>query len=312
MELVQIDWIVRDGDRALPMELFVRLLQEGRKRELERVSLSGTGDLSEYRDTVAASGVSLVDPPPCAERLSGANPDRACSHYRTSCAISADGDVFPCLGLPIPLGNTRETSLAEILEESELRNELLHIADWVKKPCASCENHASCTGCRGTAYRQTGDFFGADPGCPLLAGRDIPKLPTDARNVLPHPGRAVYLQRICSLFEKGGTAAFTVPANCDLLRDGRHLDESALVELMAQACGALHGFQHERWESVSSGGVVGVNQFHCSRLIRVGEEVVFHVHKKFVFDTFTVVDLDAVVGNETVASASIKLFEGAI
>ena len=312
MELVQIDWIVRDGDRSLPLELFARLLQEGRKGGLTRVSLSGDGDLSEYRDAVAATDLSLVDPPPCMERLSGTTSDRACTHFQTSCAISPDGDVFACIGLPISLGNIHEMSLDEILKESELRNDLLHISDWIKDPCASCEHHVSCAGCRGMAYRQTGDFFGADPGCALLAGREIRKLPTDVRNFLPHKGRAVYLQRICSLYEKGGTAAFTVPQNCDLLRDEQHLDESALVELMAQACGALHGFQNERSGTTASGGVVGVNHFHCNRPIQVGEELIFYVHKKFVFDTFTIVDIDAVIGTETVASTSIKLFEGAI
>ena len=88
-----------------------------------------------------------------------------CLRQRFSCLVTARGDVLPCVGVTLPVGNIRETSLEAILRDSEVIQNLKRHRDTIKGPCRDCDRAAECYGCRGAAFQMTGDYLASDPLC---------------------------------------------------------------------------------------------------------------------------------------------------
>jgi radical SAM additional 4Fe4S-binding domain len=88
-----------------------------------------------------------------------------CMRHLVSCVVTAQGDVMPCVGVTIPLGNIRHHRLADILKNSEVIKNLKNYREMIKGPCRSCEKSEECYGCRGAAYQMTGDYLASDPTC---------------------------------------------------------------------------------------------------------------------------------------------------
>lgn len=88
-----------------------------------------------------------------------------CMRHQVSCVVTATGDVMPCVGVTIPLDNIRRNTLASILKNSEVINNLKNYRQMIKGECRNCEKAAECYGCRGAAYQLTGDYLASDPTC---------------------------------------------------------------------------------------------------------------------------------------------------
>jgi radical SAM protein with 4Fe4S-binding SPASM domain len=88
-----------------------------------------------------------------------------CLRHRFSCLVTARGDVMPCVGVTIAVGNIRQTALADILRNSEVIRNLKHHRETIKGPCRDCDRAAECYGCRGAAFQMTGDYLASDPLC---------------------------------------------------------------------------------------------------------------------------------------------------
>jgi len=95
-------------------------------------------------------------PPPPAEQFN-------CNCARGNCAISARGEVYPCISVPWSAGNVRDVPFAEIWRDSPVFNRIrgLTLADFPK--CAPCPHRGHCTHDRGAAFTATGDYTAADP-----------------------------------------------------------------------------------------------------------------------------------------------------
>ncbi len=89
----------------------------------------------------------------------------SCRRHAYSAFIKANGDVCPCVGVEISLGNLRETALADILRDHPVAQELRHAHARVKGACRTCELGDECYGCRGNAFQMSGDYLGCDPYC---------------------------------------------------------------------------------------------------------------------------------------------------
>jgi radical SAM protein with 4Fe4S-binding SPASM domain len=100
---------------------------------------------------------SLLGSPDC-------NPGRSvqCSCARAVCAISATGDVYPCIGSPIPSGNIRNQPFAEIWRTSPQLNRIreLTLDDFVT--CKPCPDRAYCRRSSGVVYNNTGNYTGPE------------------------------------------------------------------------------------------------------------------------------------------------------
>jgi radical SAM protein with 4Fe4S-binding SPASM domain len=88
-----------------------------------------------------------------------------CNRHLYSCTVTTTGDVIPCPGVDLVLGNIKRTPLAAILAHSPVVRDLRDIYARIKGPCRSCKHNGRCYGCRGNAYQLTGDYLASDPSC---------------------------------------------------------------------------------------------------------------------------------------------------
>lgn len=94
-----------------------------------------------------------------------------CSACRTSCHITASGDVLPCAGMEaFSGGNIKTRDLLEVWRHSARFRE---IAELNRRPvtdireCADCPYNSTCWGgCRADAFKAFGSLLAPDPVCP--------------------------------------------------------------------------------------------------------------------------------------------------
>lgn len=86
-----------------------------------------------------------------------------CGAGRLYCGLEPNGDIQPCVFIPIKIGNMRENALREVWEKSDVLWRMRN-RDRIKG-CGECEYKYVCGGCRARAYGYFGDVAGPDPGC---------------------------------------------------------------------------------------------------------------------------------------------------
>jgi pyrroloquinoline quinone biosynthesis protein E len=94
--------------------------------------------------------------PPAAENPSSVQ----CSCARSVVGISAFGEVYPCIGAPVPSGSLRKMSFHQIWTESQTLNWIrgLRLDDFAA--CKSCEHLKHCRRSSGVIFANTGVYNG--------------------------------------------------------------------------------------------------------------------------------------------------------
>jgi len=77
-------------------------------------------------------------------------------------AIASNGDVYPCIGAPIPSGNLRERPFAEIWRDSPQLQRIRDLALDDFEACKPCPDRPYCRRSSGVVYVNTGNYTGAD------------------------------------------------------------------------------------------------------------------------------------------------------
>jgi radical SAM protein with 4Fe4S-binding SPASM domain len=86
-----------------------------------------------------------------------------CGAGRLYCGLEPNGDITPCVFMPIKIGNIRRDNLREVWESSEV---LWKLRDRdALEGCGACEYRYVCGGCRARAHGYYGDVRAPDPGC---------------------------------------------------------------------------------------------------------------------------------------------------
>jgi radical SAM protein with 4Fe4S-binding SPASM domain len=87
----------------------------------------------------------------------------ACNCARATCAITAQGDVYPCIAVPYTAGNIREQPFGEIWRDSPVFRRIrgLRLEDYPH--CHPCPHKAWCPRARGPNFLTSGDYTGVDP-----------------------------------------------------------------------------------------------------------------------------------------------------
>lgn len=86
-----------------------------------------------------------------------------CNCARANCAISANGDVLPCISVPMPAGNIRQQPFAKIWESSPVFQRIRGLVVEDYPQCSPCAHKAYCGRPRGAAYTASGSYTGIDP-----------------------------------------------------------------------------------------------------------------------------------------------------
>ena len=133
--------------------------------QLARVALQcqgpgGTGDVTMSMAHMQTATVSKKAVP-LADFIGG------CGAGRLYCSLSPQGNVHPCVFLPINVGNLKTERFSDIWLNSELFNAFRNRAN-LKGACGKCSYKFICGGCRAraSAYHND-DMLSSDPGCVL-------------------------------------------------------------------------------------------------------------------------------------------------
>ena len=89
-----------------------------------------------------------------------------CGAGRLYCSISPEGNVQPCVFMPIKVGNLKKEKFGEIWLNSKIFN-ALRSRENLRGHCGKCDFKYICGGCRARAYAYNRDILASDPGCIL-------------------------------------------------------------------------------------------------------------------------------------------------
>ena len=83
----------------------------------------------------------------------------SCSFGRSHCAISACGDVYPCIQLPVSSGNLSRQSFGMIWNHSDWLKEVRKFSSDKITACRKCSLSDYCRQCPGLAYVEEGSLY---------------------------------------------------------------------------------------------------------------------------------------------------------
>jgi MoaA/NifB/PqqE/SkfB family radical SAM enzyme/predicted hotdog family 3-hydroxylacyl-ACP dehydratase len=235
---------------------------------------------------------------------------RSCKRHLFACHVTPCGTIFACVGVTIPLGDIRVEPLAEILNLSEVLENIRAFEQKVKEPCRTCCKTVDCYGCRGAAYQLTGDYLAGDQLCWKAKGVEIPSLPIGVQGIIPHGPSMRMIDRLVQIGERYARTEFVVRQDSVLVDASGRLDELAYIEMIAQSFAACHGF-HLTGEvgKVHRGLLIGIKDLIVSGEAFVGDRLTVIVRKITRFGDFGVVEGDVLHQNgKLMATGQVKIW----
>ena len=82
-----------------------------------------------------------------------------CDAGRSLCGISSDGEVYPCIILPITLGNLTTSSFNDVWNGEAVR-QFRTQEEELSETCNECPINTACSRCHAVAYLETGQWNG--------------------------------------------------------------------------------------------------------------------------------------------------------
>lgn len=216
---------------------------------------------------------------------------RSCNRHLFACHVTPCGNIFACVGVTIPLGNVRKEPLREILELSEVLENLRAYQEKVKDPCRTCCQSTDCYGCRGAAYQLTGDYLSGDSMCWKADGIDVESLPVGVAGLVPHGKSMRMIDQIVQIGERESRVTFPITRECILVDSSGRLDDLAYVEMIAQSFAATHGFHLSPENRRNHRGLLlGAKDLQVSGEARIGDLLTVRLKKVTRFGAFGVVE----------------------
>jgi radical SAM protein with 4Fe4S-binding SPASM domain len=234
-----------------------------------------------------------------------------CLRHQFSCTVNSKGDVLPCVGVTIPVGNIREKRLVDIIRDSEVIQDLRNYKQTIKGPCRECTKLSVCYGCRGTAYQLTGDYLASDPSCWENLDRqgDIVFLPVETSRLVPHKPPMLMIERLIEVKERFSVSEAEISSDTVFLGKDGELDEAAYPEIISQAIAAQNGFKHlGNQKSKSEGFLLGIKNLEILGTARIGDKLCVSVYKVAKYGDFGIVKGEIVRGEEIIARGEIKIW----
>lgn len=234
----------------------------------------------------------------------------SCLRHRFSCLVNSQGNVMPCVGVPLPVGNIRQHSLKDIIADSEVIDKLRNFKGNIKGPCSQCEKAEACYGCRGAAFNLTGDYLASDPLCWKNCDKqdEIVKLPMSVDSLIPHERPMQIIDTLISVGERKAKASVAIEDDNLFVDEKNILDPAALPEMVAQSIAAMNGFLNMAKEEKSEGFLLGIKSFHVYREVKVGELLTIEVFKAAKLGEFGIIEGKIFSADHLVAEGEIKVW----
>ena len=235
-----------------------------------------------------------------------------CLRHQFSCLLNSQGYVLPCVGVNIPLGNIRSRSLKDILQDSEVMEDLRNYRANIKGPCHKCNKSVDCYGCRGAAYQLTGDYLASDPLCweNIERQNDIVHLPVGVDRLIPQKSPMRVIDNLIKVGERAAEFNVTISNDMLFVREDGTLDESVYLEMIAQAAAALAGFKNLGITgNVVEGFLLGAKKFEVFGKVHIGDTLVISIFKYARFGDFGIIEGKVSLGEDIIAKGEIKIWQ---
>lgn len=236
-----------------------------------------------------------------------------CLRHQFSCAVTSQGDVLPCIGVTIPVGNIRESKLKDIIRDSEVMHDLRNYNHTIKGPCGECMKQNECYGCRGTAYQLTGDYLASDPLCweNLDKQNDVIRLPVDASMLVPHKLPMLIIDKLIEVKERASVSEMKISEDTIFIREDGKLDETSYPEIISQAIAAQNGFKVAgNSESQPQGLLLGIKNLEILGSASLGDRLRVVVNKVAKYSEFGIIKGEIFNGADLIARGEITVWHG--
>lgn len=100
--------------------------------------------------------------------LTNSNKYSGCGAGVTTCRITVNGNLTPCVSLLLSAGNLRARSFRDIWRNSDLLIKLRDRSNINEGNCGTCEHKTICGGCRSVSLAYHSNAFAGDPTCWLV------------------------------------------------------------------------------------------------------------------------------------------------
>lgn len=233
-----------------------------------------------------------------------------CLRHQFSCYVNAFGDVMPCVGVTLPVGNIRKNRLADILRDSEVIQDLKNHLETIKGPCSRCEDRDSCYGCRGAAYQVTGDYLASDPLCwrSREQQNEIDRLPIAVDDFIPQQLPMRMVDKLLSVGERCAQVETVLTDSNPFVDEDGCLEGAAYMEIIAQSIAALNGFQLRNRNRKPEGFLMGTKAVRIHEPARTGDRLVTAVYKAHKFEDFGIIEGRVERDGVCLAEGEIKVY----
>jgi len=233
-----------------------------------------------------------------------------CQRHQYSCVVNSVGDVTPCVGVTITVGNVKERKLGDIIGRSTVIDDLRNFRETIKGPCAECDKLQDCYGCRGAAYQLTGDYLASDPLCWENSGKshEILSLPANAEGLVPHAKPMLVIDRLMEVKEKT-VVEVDISQNVFTTNNDGEVEDVLFIEMIAQAMAAHNGYKNQNGSKPQQGFLVGVNNFRIYKHVNIGDTLRIEIQKSLEFNNELAVIRGEVFKNgDKLAEGDIKVW----
>jgi len=235
-----------------------------------------------------------------------------CFKHKYSCFITLDGNVFPCQGLPLPIGNLHDHSLKKILEDSEIIENLKNHTHMIKGPCRKCPEFTNCYGCRGRAFALTGDYLASDPVCQKNHDKleQITYLPMKVDKLIPQQKGMKVVSSLLNVEERFARVQSIFSDTSPFVNEDGSLEEIAYMEIMAQSAAVMNGFSKFDTGALPPGGfLLGGQKINIYKKTFANEKLITDIYKTAKFGNFGILTATIKREQEIIAEGEIKIFQ---
>jgi radical SAM protein with 4Fe4S-binding SPASM domain len=234
-----------------------------------------------------------------------------CLRHQFSCLVTSTGNVMPCVGVSIPIGNIRKQQLRNIIKDSEVLCDLKNHLNTIKGPCRTCEKAEYCYGCRGSAYQLTGDYLASDPLCWKNIDRqdEIVHLPVAADEIIPQKSPMKVIDTLVRVAERYADVSVRIQKDMLFVGEDGIVDDAIYLEMMAQSIAALNGFKQMGISELASEGLLlGAKNLEILKKARVGDKLTISVYKYARYGDFGVIQGTISRNDDVLARGEIKVW----
>ena len=235
-----------------------------------------------------------------------------CFKHKFSCFVTLDGNVYPCKGLPLSIGNLHKNTLKKILADSEIIENLNNHKSMIKGPCRRCNKFSNCYGCRGRAFALTGDYLASDPICPENQDKlgEIIYLPLKVDDLIPQKQGMRVVSTLLNIEERFARVESVFSNKSPFVKKDGSLEEIVYMEIMAQSAAVMNGFsKFNTGAPPPSGFLVGGQKINIYKKSYAKEKLIIDIYKTAKFGNFGILEAIVKRGDEIIAEGKIKIFQ---